>query len=236
LEASVADGFFTRVGNLWKGFLSLWISGVEKEHPEIAYENAINSMVAKYTQLKKATAAIIRRREDITGRLDKSKKELAQIERDLNAAIQTDQKDLGVVLIQKKQTLATDVTELEAELTQANTDAETAKASLMQVQGEINKLKGEKDRMLAKLASAQARVKINEQLDGLSVDAEVKALDNVREHIKTTMAEAKLGDELRENDLDGKLAKLRATAGDATANEEWEKLKQAGSKQQKTMG
>ncbi len=232
----MADGFFTRVGNLWKGFLSLWISGVEKEHPEIAYENAINSMVAKYTQLKKATAAIIRRREDITGRLDKSKKELAQIDRDLNAAIQTDQKDLGVVLIQKKQALATDVTELEAELTQANTDAETAKASLMQVQGEINKLKGEKDRMLAKLASAQARVKINEQLDGLSVDAEVKALDNVRDHIKTTMAEAKLGDELRENDLDGKLAKLRVSAGDATANEEWEKLKQAGSKQQKTMG
>ena len=232
----MADGFFTRVGNLWKGFLSLWISGVEKEHPEIAYENAINSMVAKYTQLKKATAAIIRRREDITGRLDKSKKELTQIDRDLNAAIQTDQKDLGVVLIQKKQALVTDVAELEAELSQANTDAETAKQSLMQVQGEINKLKGEKDRMLAKLASAQARVKINEQLDGLSVDAEVKALDNVRDHIKTTMAEAKLGDELRENDLDGKLAKLRASAGDATANEEWEKLKNAGSKQQKTMG
>jgi phage shock protein A len=225
------------LGNLWKGFLSLWISNVEKEHPEIAYENAINSMVAKYTQLKKATAAIIRRREDITGRLDKAKKELAQIDRDLTAAVQTDQKDLGVVLIQKKQTMAQDVAELEAELVQSNTDAETAKASLMQVQGEINKLKAEKDRMLAKLASAQARVKINEQLDGLSVDAEVKALDNVREHIKTTMAEAKLGDELRENDLDTKLNKLRQTAGDATANEEWEKLKQQGNaKTQRTMG
>jgi phage shock protein A len=233
----VADGFFSRVGNLWKGFLSLWISNVEKEHPEIAYENAINSMVAKYTQLKKATAAIIRRREDITGRLDKSKKELAQIERDLNAAVQSDQKDLGVVLIQKKQAMAQDVAEMEAELGQANTDAETAKQSLMQVQGEINKLKAEKDRMLAKLASAQARVKINEQLDGLSVDAEVKALDNVRDHIKTTMAEAKLGDELRENDLDTKLSKLRAQAGDATANEEWEKMKaQGAAKTQRTMG
>ncbi|MCC6807628.1 MAG: PspA/IM30 family protein [Deltaproteobacteria bacterium] len=236
-EDAVADGFFARVGNLWKGFLSLWISNVEKEHPEIAYENAINSMVAKYTQLKKATAAIIRRREDITSRLDKAKKDLAQIERDLSAAVQTDQKDLGVVLIQKKQGMAQDVTEMEAELLQANTDAETAKASLMQVQGEINKLKAEKDRMLAKLASAQARVKINEQLDGLSVDAEVKALDNVREHIKTTMAEAKLGDELRENDLDTKLAKLRAASGDATANEEWEKLKtQGAAKTQRTMG
>src|SRR5689334_1404144 len=99
-------------------------------------------MVAKYTQLKKATAAIIRRREDITSRLEKSRKELANIERDLMAAVQSDQKDLGVVLIQKKQALATEVTELEGELQQANSDAESAKASLVQVQGEINKLKG----------------------------------------------------------------------------------------------
>ena len=55
-------GFFSRIGNLWKGFLSIWISDVEKEHPEIAYENAINSMVEKYTKLKTAYASIIPRR------------------------------------------------------------------------------------------------------------------------------------------------------------------------------
>jgi phage shock protein A len=37
--------FFQRVVNLWQGFLSLWITDVEKNHPEIAYENAINSMI-----------------------------------------------------------------------------------------------------------------------------------------------------------------------------------------------
>ena len=42
--------------------------------------------------------------------------------------------------------------------------------------------------MLAKMESAKARVRIQEQLDGLSVDAEVKALDNVRTHIKNTIA------------------------------------------------
>ena len=46
--------------------------------PEIAYENAINSMIEKYSQLKKATAAIIRRREDVDERLDSRHKELAQ--------------------------------------------------------------------------------------------------------------------------------------------------------------
>ena len=35
-------GMLSRLGNLWRGFLRLWISDVEKEHPEIAYENAID--------------------------------------------------------------------------------------------------------------------------------------------------------------------------------------------------
>ena len=73
-------GFFKRLGNLWRGFLSIWISDVEKEHPEIAYENAINSMVEKYSKLKSATAAIIRRREDVDERLKKATKDLAQTE------------------------------------------------------------------------------------------------------------------------------------------------------------
>jgi phage shock protein A len=229
-------GFFSRVANLWRGFLSIWISGVERNHPEIAYENAINSMVVKYTQLKKATAAIIRRREDVTARLEKARTELAQVDRDLQTAVSTDQRDLGVVLIQKKNSLTTETAELEAELSQSVKDAETAKASLVQVQSEIGKLKAEKDRMLAKMASAQARVKIQEQLDGLSVDAEVKALDNVREHIKNTVAAANLGDELKENDLDARLNKLRNASGEVTANDEWEKLKAAKSaKATKTM-
>jgi phage shock protein A len=221
----MASGFFSRVANLWKGFLSLWIAGIEKEHPEIAYENAINAMITKYTQLKKATAAIVRRRDEITDRLNTARTEAKQVEHDLAAAISTDQKDLGVILIQKKQALAEQIAEYEAEMAQAVGDADTAKASLMQVQSEINKLKAEKDRMLAKLASAQARVRIQEQIEGLSVDAEVQALDGVREHIKTQVAEANLGDELGKTDLDRRLNALRASAGNVTANEEWEKLK-----------
>ena len=61
-------GLFSRLANVWKGFLSIWISDIEKEHPEIAYENAINSMIEKYAKLKSATAAIIRRREEVTDR------------------------------------------------------------------------------------------------------------------------------------------------------------------------
>ncbi|HJZ86821.1 MAG TPA: PspA/IM30 family protein [Polyangia bacterium] len=234
----MAGGFFARLKNLWKGFLNLWISDVEKNHPEIAYENAINSMIEKYALLKKTTAAIIRRRDEASERFSTQSKELAQIAADLNVAVETNQDDLSVVLIQKKNQLEKDVAECKAELDQASKDADSAKSSLLSVQAEIKRLKAEKDSMLAKMASAQARVRIQEQLEGLSVDAEVKALENVREHIKNTIAEANLSSELKSTDLDERLKALRQQSGDVTAKQQLAELKAAAAARkagQKTM-
>ena len=175
--------FFSRLANLWRGFLSLWISDVEKAHPEIAYENAINSMIEKYSKLKSATAAIIRRREDLDERVKKAHAEMVQTEAELNVAVETNQDDLAVILIQKKNQLSALLEELKTDAQTAQRDADGAKAALIGVQGDIRKLKAERDTMLARMQSAQARVRIQEQLEGLAVDAEVKALDNVREAI-----------------------------------------------------
>src|SRR5437763_1860563 len=233
-------GVFSRLGNLWRGFLSLWISDIEKEHPEIAYENAINSMIEKYAKLRGATAAIIRRREDLDDRFKKASAEMAQTEAELNTAVEMNQDDLGVVLIQKKNQLAAEIAELKADMETAHSDADSAKSSLLSVQSEIGKLKAERDSMLAKMESAQARIKIQEQLDGLSVDDEVKALDTVRSHIKNTIAEANLGKELSESSLDSRLAALKNQTGDVTARAELDAMKArkaqaAQQAQQKTM-
>ena len=233
-------GFFTRLKNLWKGFVSIWISDIEKEHPEIAYENAINSMIEKYSKLKQATAAIIKQREDIDERLKSTARDLAQTEAELNVAVETNQDDLAVILIQKKNQLETEVAEMRGDLGTASKDADSAKTSLLQVQGEIKKLKAERDVMLARMQSAQARLRIQGQLDGLSVDAEVRALDNVREHIRTTVAAANLGKELSESSLDGRLAALKSQAGDVQAKQQLAEIKakraaQQASQVQKTM-
>ena len=224
--ADVAEvGFFKRLGNLWKGFLSIWISDVEKEHPEIAYENAINSMVEKYSKLKSATAAIIRRREDTSERFQRVTRELAQTEAELGVAMDTSQDDVALILLQKKNQLTADIGDLNAEMEGAQRDADSAKTSLMSVQAEIRKLQAERVSMLAKMQSAQARIKIQGQLDGLSVDAEVKALENVREHIKNTIAEANLGKELSEASLDAKLQAVRSQVGEVQAKQQLAELK-----------
>ena len=229
-------GFFARLANLWRGFLSLWISDIEKEHPEIAYENAINSMIEKYTRLKSATAALIRRREDLDERVKKAAKDLAEVEAQLAAAVETNQDDLAVILIQKKNQLLTDQNELQSDLATAQTDADSAKSSILQVQSEIKKLKAEREVMLARMQSAQARLRIQDQLEGLSVDAEVRALDTVREHIKNTIAEANLGKEISESSLDSRLAALKTQAGDVAARQQLAELKAKRAAQQAAQG
>ena len=221
------NAIFARLANLWTGFISLWVSDVEKAHPEIAYQNAIASMIEKYTQLKAATGAIIARRQEITSRLDAQERELAVVAADLETALATNQDDLAVVLIQKKNALDAAIAELRVEAEQATTDADNAKDSLMQVKSEIDKLKAEKDRMLAQMHSAQARLKIQGQLDGLSVDAEGQALGAVRDHIKGQVAQANLGAELHNSDLDVRLNKLRQSSGAVTAKAQLEAMKQA---------
>ena len=229
-------GLVSRLSNLWRGFLSLWISDIEKEHPEIAYENAINSMVGKYAKLKSATAAIIRRREDLEERFKQASAELKQTEAELDTAVATNADDLAVVLIQKKNQLNADIEEMKADMEGARSDADSAKSSLLSVQSEIRKLKAERDSMLAKMQSAQARLRVQEQLDGLSVDDEVRALDNVRTHIKNTIAEANLGKELSDTSLDGRLANLRNQVGDVQAKQELAALKARKAAQQAAQG
>ncbi len=219
--------FLARLANLWRGFLSLWIRDVEKNHPEVAYENAINSLTEKYAELKHATAAIIRRRDEIRHRLEGERRELARARQDLEAALDTDQDDLAMILIQKQEAVESVIGELEQEARQAENDAEEAKAALLNVKSEIDKLRAEKNRMLARMQSAQARLKIQEQLDGLSVDAEVQALDGVRQYVRDIVAEADLAKEIQHSDLDARLAELRRQGRSVSAKAKLETLKKA---------
>ncbi len=216
---------FTRLGNLVRGFMSLFVSGLEQQHPEIAYENAINTMIEKYNKLKNATAGLIRLREDAADRLQKAQAQQHELSAMLEQAMAEGQDDIAVELIERKDAVDAEIASLQAEMEAAEKDVGTAKNALTEVKGEITKLKTEKDRMLAKMQSAQARTRINDQLEGLSVDAELRALENVRTGIKDTIAKAKLGDELRESDLDVRLKALRTNSSKASARNKLEALK-----------
>ena len=215
-----------RVWNLIKGFFGLFVSKVEQEHPEIVYQNSIDSLTQKAVQLRQAAASIIRRRDEIEERYETMAREAKEVEAQLQVAIQNGDEEIGTLLVEKKDAIDVDLTELQRDMEQARADANDVKAALLKIQAEREKLVAEKDRMIGKLASAQARVKIQEQLDGLSLDSDVKALDNVRTHIKNKIAEANLGKELSESSLDARLDKLKSQVGSVQAQNKFQQMRQ----------
>ena len=219
--------FFNRVYNLWKGFLSLFVGSIEEKHPEIAYENAINAMTEKYTKVKSAAAGLIKLRTQLEARISKNENDLEEIKLQVQVAVNGNDDSSAMVLLEKQEELEKAVGDDRRDLEQASKDAETVKDSLRQVAAEIEKLKRERDKTIAQINSAEARVQIQEQLDGLSVDEEVKALQNVRDFAERKKAEANLGDELKESSLDAKLAKIKAQTGSLKASQRLEAMKAA---------
>lgn len=218
-------GFFDRIANVWRGFLSLWVSDLEARNPEAVYEAAIDERVRKHRDLKKAVSGIVYLRNKISNELEEKEAELREIMNQLPIAIEEGEDEVALVLIQKKDELTTQIESLSAELSKVSDQAEEAKAGLLEFQSEIEKLKREKEEMLAKKANAEARISIQETLDGLSTEADIKALENVREQIHKTQAEADIGAEIQGDSLDAKLKKIRAKASDSSARNQLEEMK-----------
>lgn len=220
-------GFFARLKNLWRGFLGLWIEGIEAEHPEAVYEAAIQERIKQYNELKKAVSGLVYLRNKLQTDLEKKTKDLNEVQAQIPVAVQSGEDDVALVLIEKKDTLTNEIAGLKDELNKAETQADEAKSSLLSFQGEINKLKAEKDEMLAKRANATARIQIQESLDGLSTDADIKALDGVRESIHKLAAQADVGSEIGEQSLDKKLEKIKKKTASASARAQLDALKLA---------
>jgi phage shock protein A len=75
------------------------------------------------------------------------------------------------------------------------------------------------------MASAEARIQVQETLDGLSTDADIQALEGVRTHIEKLQAEAEMGSELGDVSLDAKLEQIKAQARDSNAQSQLDALK-----------
>lgn len=218
-------GFFSRITNVWKGFLSIFVSDLENNNAEAVYESAIEERIKKHRELKKAVSGIVYLRNKLQGELEEKQSTLAEIQKQIPIAIEEDEDEAALVLIQKKDELTVAIAEIQVELEKVSAQAQDAKAGLVAFQGEIEKLKREKHEMLAKKANAEARIQIQETLDGLSTDADIRALDNVREGIDKLQAEAEVGNELSEDSLDTKLEEIKAKTATASARSQLDEMK-----------
>lgn len=228
-------GLLSRIWNLFRGILFKNVRELEVEHAEVVYDSAIEKKVESFHQLKQAVGALVARREKLAAELEAARRSHRQVRSDLEGAIATNNAQLGPILIQKKEQLEEEIERLKSDLGQSAKEVEEYKGLLIEMQGSINTLKVERERMLAQAASDKERIRIENEIAGLSVEPELAALDNVREGLAALHGEAVVSKELGETDLDRQLARLRREAAPTTAKARFAELvKQAQSGQAAT--
>lgn len=218
-------GFFSRLRNLWLGFLSLFVSGIEQNNPEAVYESAINGRKVAYAQLKKAVASVGVQRDNADRELDALEAEQAKIGPAIESALELGEDEMAERLVVRQDELVAEVAAKQEELKSVETEVTRLMGELRDFEESIRKLEKERATNIAAKKSADARIAAQEMVSGLSLDADIKALGNVREGIQKRVSEAKIGAELAADSIEKKMDKITANAAKLTAKSKVEEMK-----------
>jgi len=149
------------------------------------------------------------------------------VRRQLEIAVDRNDDQVALHLIGQRDALASEVNRLTAELTELTREADGAKENLVAFQREIAQLREERVRMLARLASAKARLRFQETLVGLSSDADIRALDEVRDHVNRLVAETQVSRDVGDGELERRLGRIREVEAESSARAQLEELKRS---------
>jgi len=218
-------GVFRRLRSLMRGMLGQWIRDREEENPEAVYEEAIAERTRQYRELKEAVAGILYMRNKLEGEIADRRAEIARLHDDVRRAVRRGEDELSLSLIAHKQALFEDLERAEQELEGVRSEAAEAKRNLVRFREEIRQLVREKGRVLASFANARARERLRSALDGLSMEAEMRALDGVRERVARMGSEEELDRELGDGGLRTRLRGLREEARRDAARAELARMK-----------
>jgi DNA-binding response OmpR family regulator/phage shock protein A len=219
------EGFIARLRSLMSGIFQRWVREREHESPEVVYEQAIGERVRQYRELKSAVAGILYLRAKLESEISDRRAEIARLHDDARRAVRRSQDDVSLTLIAQKQQLFEELERAEDELKTVREQAEEAKGNLVLYREEIRSLVREKGRMLATLANAKARRRLQVAIEGLSTDAELDALEGVREYVTRLTMEGDVDKELGDTGLRGRLREFRDEARMQSAQSELEQLK-----------
>lgn len=218
-------GFFSRLSSLIHGIFAGWVREREGRNPAVVYEEAIAQRTRHYAQLKQAIAGILYMRNKLEAEIRERRAELSRAQDLTERAIQRGDDELALELIQQKDAVLADLERDRRELEEIGHEVETAKGNLVKFRGEIRSLQREKVRMMAALANARARRRIQAAIEGLSIESDMRALDNVREHIARLRAEGTLEREVGDQGLQKRVRAIREEARTDAARRELQEIK-----------
>ena len=218
---------FARLTNLIRGLASRWIGDRETGNPSAVYEAAIRERVAQYATLREAAAGVIYLRGKLERELQQRSGELDACAGQLDLAVERDDDPAALALLIAPGRAGRRRRTPHGRAHRAHRRGGRGQAQPGGVPG--------RDRPPARGArphagparQRQGAARLHETLSGLSPEADIQALESVREHVNRLVAEVALVREGADPELERRLGIIRDTESAHSARAQLEELKRA---------
>lgn len=216
-------GIFQRIARLFRGFFSLFVSGLEEKNPKAMLEDLKNQLHEAKVRYNTTTANIIAREKVAASKVKSAEKELDECRRLIQEAKRQNNREMALqLLIQEEnlmatlQTTQTAYNSIKAEADNARKEFDNFQTEMFQKMSQIEQLKTQAD--LADLKKDMNQLRSNYATEN-GAGRINEGMKQAEEIIQGRLAKEEAISELGKNSIDSQMRDLKASASKSRAED-----------------
>jgi phage shock protein A len=159
-------GIFSRLVNLFRMRASSALDKVE--NPGQVMDYSYGKQLEQLQQLKRSIADVVTQEKRLELQQNQLKAKLNTLDNQARQALQANREDLARMALQRQETLIVQLNNYEQQIAQLKAQEEKLIGMERSVSGRVETFRTQKEMVKAQYSAAQAQVKINESLTGIS--------------------------------------------------------------------
>jgi phage shock protein A len=212
-------GFFSRLANLFRMRANAALDKVED--PGQVMDYSYSKQLEQLQNLKRSIAEVVTNEKRLEMQQNQIQQKIDTLDGQAMQALQANREDLARMALQRKETLLVQINGYEQQLAQLRAQEEKLVNMERTISARVETFRTQKEMVKAQYNAAQAQVKINEQVTGISQEmSEMNlAMQRAQDKVLTMQARANAMDALIEQGTLGDQGLLGAGSGDPLERE-----------------
>lgn len=212
-------GLFARLANLFHVRASAALD--KAEDPGQVMDYSYNKQIEQLQQLRRSVADVVTQEKRLELQQSQMQEKLNKLDFQAQQALQANREDLARMALQRKETLIVQLNGYEQQIAQLKAQEEKLITMERTVSARVETFRTQKEMVKAQYSAAQAQVKINEAITGISQEmTEMNlAMQRAQDKVLNMQARANAMDSLIEQGTLGEQGLLGAGSGDTLDRE-----------------
>jgi phage shock protein A len=212
-------GFFSRLANLFRMRANAALDKVED--PGQVMDYSYSKQLEQLQNLKRSIAEVVTNEKRLEMQQGQIQQKINTLDQQAMQALQANREDLARMALQRKETMLVQINGYEQQLAQLRAQEEKLLNMERTISARVEAFRTQKEMVKAQYNAAQAQVKINEQVTGISEEmSEMNlAMQRAQDKVLTMQARANAMDALVEQGTLGEQGLLGAGSGDPLERE-----------------